>query len=532
MACGNCGCGSGSKNDGEVKGCQSSGGCSSGGCNRMNVFNWLADIPLSDLGKPFPIVEISFNNGSRKDFFRNDHILHLDKGTLVAVEGSSGFDVGQISLTGELVKLQMKKYGVSESPDIKKILRIATDSDINLFQQSKDKEKSILIQSRAIAKTLNLEMKIAEAELQADGKKVCFFYTADSRVDFRELIKIYAGEFKAKIEMRQIGARQESSKVGGIGSCGRELCCSSWLSDFKTVNTTTARYQNLSINQAKLSGQCGRLKCCLNYELDTYMDALKIFPDHAEHLELVSGRAFLIKKDIFRNLIWYGVPGSSRQYPLSIERVVEILALNAKGEKVAELEAEEIVNLKSNKQKTIEVGFINDVGQLTLSSLNKSSKKKKNHNSSGSDRDRNQQVGGREQRDFRNKTKPQQKQQSSEGQTDERKSLKPQQANAPRQNAEKRPQHPNQRKENRGPKSNNESAKPKENSLNPNRRPPREPRPPREQRPNESREPRVNKEGQNAAKLNPNNNGGKGKPQHKRPHPPRDGQGGEHNKSV
>lgn len=377
MGCGNCGCGSGSKDDGGVKGCQSNGGCSSGGCNRMNVFNWLAEIPLSDLGKPFPIVEISFNNGSRKDFYKNDHIIHLDKGSLVTVEGSSGFDVGQVSLTGELVKLQMKKYGVSETPDMKKILRVSSEQDIEVYQLSKSKEKSILIQSRAIAKTLNLEMKIAEAELQADGKKVCFFYTADSRVDFRELIKVYASEFKAKIEMRQIGARQESSKVGGIGSCGRELCCSSWLSEFKTVNTTTARYQNLSINQAKLSGQCGRLKCCLNYELDTYMDALKIFPDNADHLELENGRAFLIKKDIFRNLIWYGMPGSSRQYPVSLERVNEILALNAKGEKVAELEAVEVVNNKSTKQKTIDVGFINDVGQMTLSALNKSSKKKK-----------------------------------------------------------------------------------------------------------------------------------------------------------
>lgn len=378
MSCGSCG--SGGAANGKPSGCQSNGGCSSGGCNRLNVFNWLADLPLSDVGKPYPIVEISFNNGSRKDFFKNDTNQYLEKGMMLAVESSNGFDVGQVSLTGELVKLQMKKHNVKESDELKQILRIANEHDIAMHQAAKEKEKSILIKSRAIAKTLNLEMKIAEAELQADGKKVCFFYTADARVDFRELIKLYASEFKTKIEMRQIGARQESSKVGGIGSCGRELCCSSWLTDFKTVNTTNARYQNLSINQAKLSGQCGRLKCCLNYELDTYMDALKVFPEHVDHLEIATGRAFLIKKDIFRNLIWYGMPGSSRQYPLTLERVEEIIALNKKGIKPEELEFVEVVQTKNkNAVKTIDIGFVNDVGQITLSALSKGNKKKKSN---------------------------------------------------------------------------------------------------------------------------------------------------------
>lgn len=376
MSCGSCGTGS----NGKPGGCQSNGGCSSGGCNRMNVFNWLADIPLSDIGKPFPIVEISFNNGSRKDFFNNDTDLFLEKGMMVTVEGASGFDVGQVSLTGELVKLQMKKYGVKDTEDLKKVLRIADEFDMDAYYNSKAKEKDILIQSRAIAKTLNLEMKIAEAELQADGKKICFFYTADARVDFRELIKVYASEFKTKIEMRQIGARQESSKIGGIGSCGRELCCSSWLSDFKTVNTTTARYQNLSINQAKLSGQCGRLKCCLNYELDTYIDALKVFPEQADYLEISTGRAYLIKKDIFRNLLWYGMSGSSRQYPVSIERVEEIVAMNARGEKPEELETVEVETKNRNAIKTVDMGFINDVGQINLNSLTKSKKKDKDNN--------------------------------------------------------------------------------------------------------------------------------------------------------
>lgn len=380
MGCGNCGV---ATEGGKPSGCQSNGGCSSGGCNRLNVFNWLADIPLSDFGKPYDIIEVSFNKGSRKDYFRNSNGHLFNKGEMVAVEGVGGFDVGEISLTGELVKLQLKKYSVKEEAVDKKILRSVTDNDLTSYYEQKDSEKETLIRSRAIAKQLNLEMKIAEAEWQADGKKVTFFYTADARVDFRELIKVYASEFKAKIEMRQIGARQESAKVGGIGSCGRELCCSTWLSDFKTVNTTAARYQNLSINQTKLSGQCGRLKCCLNYELDTYMDALKGFPQHAEVLELEQGRANLQKKDIFRNLMWYSFSGSNKQYPLTIDRVKEIIELNAKGIKPEELEAVEVqASQRGNANKVVEMGFVNDVGQIQLSSLkgNNNSKKKKKPN--------------------------------------------------------------------------------------------------------------------------------------------------------
>lgn len=383
MGCGNCGV---ATEGGKPTGCQSNGGCSSGGCNRLNVFNWLADIPLSDFGKPYNIVEVSFNKGSRKDYFRNNSDTIYHKGEMVAVEGVSGFDVGEISLTGELVKLQLKKYSVKEDAVEKKILRTASNNDLGTYYQQKEIEKETLIRSRAIAKQLNLEMKIAEAEWQADGKKISFFYTADSRVDFRELIKVFASEFKAKIEMRQIGARQESAKVGGIGSCGRELCCSTWLSDFKTVNTTAARYQNLSINQTKLSGQCGRLKCCLNYELDTYMDALKGFPQHAEALELAQGKASLQKKDIFKNLMWYSFYGSNKQYPVTIERVREIMELNAKGEKPDELgEVEVQVSQKGNATKVVEMSFVNDVGQIQLSSLrgNNNKKKKKANNSNG-----------------------------------------------------------------------------------------------------------------------------------------------------
>jgi len=380
MGCG--GCGSITAN-GKPAGCQSNGNCGTGGCNRLNVFNWLAELPFADLGKPFPILEISFNKGSRKDFYRNNTHHIFEKGMFVTVEGNGGFDVGQVSLTGELVKLQMKKHGVQDTSEIKRILRPSADRDLDLYYAAKEREKEVLIRSRAIARAQNLEMKIAEAEVQADGKKIAFFYTADARVDFRELIKIYASEFKAKVEMRQIGARQESAKIGGIGSCGRELCCSTWLSDFKTVNTTAARYQNLSINQTKLSGQCGRLKCCLNYELDTYMDALKDFPNHADQLELTTGKAFLQKKDIFRNLMWYSFSGSNKQYPLTIERVQEILSLNAAGQKPEALEAVEIQVKTKDPDKAVDMGFVNDVGQITLNSLSKTGKRKKQQAKAG-----------------------------------------------------------------------------------------------------------------------------------------------------
>jgi hypothetical protein len=235
-----------------------------------------------------------------------------------------------------------------------------------------------MVESRAMAKVAKLDMKIAEVELQADGKKATFFYTADQRVDFRELIKLYATEFRLKVEMKQIGARQESGKVGGIGSCGRELCCSTWLTDFKSVNTSAARYQNLSINQTKLSGQCGRLKCCLNYELDTYMDALKIFPTDAESIETTQGRAFLQKRDIFKNLMWYSYSGSNKQYPMTIERVKEITVLNKQGIKPEELQAVEIEATRSKPSVKVDMGFVNDVGQITLKTLERNSRSKRN----------------------------------------------------------------------------------------------------------------------------------------------------------
>lgn len=398
MGCGNCGTGA----DGKPAGCKGNGGCDSGGCNRLNVYDWLNDIPLSDSAKPYPIIEVSFNKGSRKDFYKNTTNIIPEKGQWIAVEGVNGFDVGQVSLTGELVKLQMKKYGTKEQDVDRKVQRTATDSDLELFRSNKAKEQEMLIRSRAAARNLKLEMKLCEVELQADGKKATFFYTADQRVDFRELIKVYASDFKVKVEMKQIGARQESGKVGGIGSCGRELCCSTWLTDFKSVNTTAARYQNLSINQAKLSGQCGRLKCCLNFELDTYMDALSVFPKNADSIETATGRAFLQKRDIFKNLMWYSYRESNKQYPLSIERVKEILDLNKKGVKPDELQPVEIeVSSEKHSVKT-DAGFVNDVGLVSLKSLERSSKKKK-RNTKGGGQNRNSKGKGGQQKQAQNK---------------------------------------------------------------------------------------------------------------------------------
>lgn len=368
MGCTNC-------NTGQPTGCKNNGTCSTGGCNRLNVYDWLANLPFSDPESSCKIVEISFNNGSRKDFFRNNTLNDFCKGDLVAVEGVNGFDVGAISISGELVRLQLKKKGIPENnSDFKRVLRCASGVDIAKMKETKAREHEVLIRSRAIARQLNLELKMAEVELQADARKATFYYIADERVDFRELIRIYASEFKVKVEMKQIGARQEAGKVGGIGSCGRELCCSTWLTDFKSVNTNAARYQNLSINQTKLSGQCGRLKCCLNYELDTYLDALRHFPEDADSIEVARGKAYLVKKDIFRNLMWYSLSESTKYYPLSIETVKKVLEQNKNGIRPEVLETEEVT---TDKQMEVEPEFVDVVGQISLRSLEKKDRQKR-----------------------------------------------------------------------------------------------------------------------------------------------------------
>ena len=385
MSCSSC-------STGKPGGCKSNGGCSTGGCNRLNVHDWLANLPFSDPDSDCRIIEVTFNNGSRKEFYRNNTLQTFMKGDMVTVEGISGFDVAMVNLTGELVRLQMKKKGVKEdNPEIKKIMRKANEMDLQKWRESKEREKPTLVRARAIIIQLNLDMKLIEVEFQADGRKATFYYTAEDRVDFRELIKIYAGEFKIKVEMKQIGIRQEAAKIGGIGSCGRELCCSSWLSDFKSVTTTIARYQNLTINQTKLSGQCGRLKCCLNYELDTYLDALQQFPNNADVLELSRGTAQLIKKDIFKNLMWYVLPDSNKQYPVPIDRVKEIRAMNMRGQRPDELGAIELSPAKAEEKEHAHVEL---VGQISLRTLERNSKKRKDKERSQQQQNRPQQGGG------------------------------------------------------------------------------------------------------------------------------------------
>lgn len=452
MGCSNCGT---SSAGGKPKGCKSNGGCSTGGCNRMNTYDWLRNLPIAGVDMACSVIEVSFNQGTRKDFFRNPTLQHFEKGDQVAVEGVSGFDVGEISLTGEIVRLQMKKRGVKEeNPEMKKILRPATDRDLDLMRQNKAREPEAVIRSRAIARQLKLDMKISQVEMQADGRKATFFYIADGRVDFRELIKVYASEFKVKVEMRQIGARQEAGKVGGIGSCGRELCCSTWLTDFKSVNTAAARYQNLSINQTKLSGQCGRLKCCLNYELDTYLDALQHFPDNCDILQVGKGNAFLIKKDIFKNLMWYTLPDSTKHYPLTIERVKTIKTLNQQGVVPQELEAVEVT---SNKPKEVEPEFVDVVGQISLRSLDKNDKKRRQQQQQGRGQGNRPQQrqggggqGGNQQRNEQNRgNRPQQRQGGQQGgqqQGDQGGNQNRGQRPNPNQKRGQRPNNPNQQR--------------------------------------------------------------------------------------
>ncbi len=443
MSCNSCGTTS------TPGGCKNNGHCATGGCSKLEVHDWLSDITADPYAK-YNIHEVSFKNGSRKGFYRNDKRFDVFTGDYVIVEAVQGYDLGQVTLSGELVRLQMKRKRVKEnSEDIRSILRIAKDNELNLMEQARAKEKQTMLKARVLARNLGLDMKLGDVQYQADGKKATFYYTADGRVDFRELIKVLASEFKVKIEMRQIGARQEAGIVGGIGSCGRELCCSTWLTSFKSVNTTAARYQNLSINQTKLSGQCGRLKCCLNYELDTYLDALRFVPERAETLQLETGDARLMKTDILKGLMFYTVKGSGTFYPISLENVKMVLEMNANGKKPAD-----ITDLAEAEEKTAEesIEFADVVGQISLASLDRKDKKNFHKNK--------QQGPPRNQSNQQNR--PPQNNQKQQGA--QQKPANQQQQNRP-QNNQNRPN------KNRPPRPNNQ-GKP---NTNPNKdNPPKE----------------------------------------------------------
>ncbi|MCU0367216.1 MAG: Signal peptidase-like protein [Cyclobacteriaceae bacterium] len=340
----------------------------------MNVFDWLSnmDMPVKDR---FAVVEVRFKNG-RKDFFRNTDAISLTTGDPVIVEAATGHHLGYVSLQGELVRLQMQKKKVANDDEIKKVYRIASQKDIEKFEDIKKRDLPALFRAREIIRQLNLSMKLSDVEFQADNTKATFFYSAEDRVDFRELIKLLANEFKVRVEMRQISLRQEAGRLGGIGVCGRELCCSTWLSDFKNVATSAARYQNLSLNPSKLSGQCGRLKCCLNYELETYMEALKDIPEIESPLITEQGEARLQKTDIFRKIMWFGYKEDNNWYPLKISRVNEILEMNKAGKKPASLE----IDVEEVKESATKLNRDLESLDKKFQDKNKNRKKKKNRN--------------------------------------------------------------------------------------------------------------------------------------------------------
>ena len=381
MGCSSCSTGK----DGQPEGCKNNGTCGTDGCNKLTVFDWLSNMALPSGEKPFEFVEVRFKN-SRKEFFKNAENLSLSIGDIVATEAQSGHDIGMVTLAGELVRVQMKRKKEDfKAENFPKIYRKASQKDIDVWQKCRNREEEIKKRSREIAIILKLQMKISDVEFQGDGSKATFYYTAEERVDFRQLIKDMAKAFGIRIEMRQIGYRQEAQRLGGIGSCGRELCCSTWLTDFRSVSTSAARYQQLSLNPQKLAGQCGKLKCCLNYELDVYLDALKDFPSQDTKLFTEKGLAFCQKTDIFKEMLWFSYkdePGN--WHVLSKDQVNEILEKNKKKEKVASLE---IYALDNNVEE--KVVFENVVGQDSLTRFdqpkrkgnrNKNRNRKKNSN--------------------------------------------------------------------------------------------------------------------------------------------------------
>ncbi|UPS92490.1 regulatory iron-sulfur-containing complex subunit RicT [Bizionia sp. M204] len=377
MSCNTCSTGK----DGQPKGCKNNGTCGTDSCNKLTVFDWLANMTLPNGQEPFNWVEVRFKNG-RKHYYKNTENLTLSIGDIVATQAEYGHDIGMVTLTGELVRVQMKRKKVSETdPEFFKIYRKASQKDIDIWSDARDLEEPMKVKARQFAIDLKLYMKISDIEYQGDGSKATFYYTAEERVDFRELIKLFAKEFKTRIEMKQVGFRQEASRLGGIGSCGRELCCSTWLTDFRSVSTSAARYQQLSLNPLKLAGQCGKLKCCLNYELDTYLDALKDFPKTEIKLYTEKGTAVCQKTDIFKGHMWYAYEGEWMNWHLiTTAQANEIIALNKEKKKPASLEEYAVELIKDTKSE-----YENVVGQDSLTRFDslKHNKKRKSNNRKG-----------------------------------------------------------------------------------------------------------------------------------------------------
>jgi cell fate regulator YaaT (PSP1 superfamily) len=382
MGCTSCSTGK----DGQPKGCKNNGTCGTDSCNKLTVFDWLSNMTLPNGATPFNWVEIRFKNG-RKVYYKNLENLTLSIGDIVATQAASGHDIGMVTLSGELVKVQMKRKKISETPEeVFKIYRKASQRDIDIWVEAREKEEPMKVKARQFAIDLRLKMKISDIEFQGDASKATFYYTADERVDFRELIKLFAREFRTRIEMKQVGLRQEAARLGGIGSCGRELCCSTWLTDFRSVSTSAARYQQLSLNPLKLAGQCGKLKCCLNYELDSYLDALKAFPKTEVKLRTEKGTAVCQKTDIFKGHMWYAYEGEwMNWHKLTTTQANEIIAANAKREKVASLE-----DYASELIEEAKVDFENVVGQDSLTRFDKPKNNNRRKNNRRKNTNRNQ----------------------------------------------------------------------------------------------------------------------------------------------
>ena len=468
MGCSSCS----TDKDGKPGGCRSNGTCGTGSCNKLNVFNWLTDMTLPMGQAPYDVVEVRFK-GSRKEFFRNKENIPLKTGDAVAVEAMPGHDVGVVSLAGELVRFQLKKKGLTEKSDqIRTLYRKAKQNELDKWYEVKELEPSTLSRTRTIIQNLKLSMKLSDVEFQGDGKKATFYYTADDRVDFRELIKKLADEFHVRVEMRQIGMRQEASRLGGIGSCGRELCCATWLTDFKTVSTSAARYQNLALNPAKLAGQCGKLKCCLNYELDSYMDTLKDFPNTNVVIETEKGKATHRKTDIFKRMMWFGYDNyesRERKDPseggeggnwvaLSVDRVKEIISLNKQQIKP--------VDLKDFEEEEIDdtPDFENVVGQDRIDRMDKKGKKrKKKKKKSGQPGELAQ---GQQSANPTQQVKPQEQQQRQQNRPQQN---KPQERNRQQQN---KPQQSQGQQQQRNPQ---QPPKPQQQQRQQNQNKPQEP---------------------------------------------------------
>jgi len=420
----------------EVKEKKQGGCCSSGGCNKLDTFDYLED-KMADDPFPFDIYEISFKNGARKDFVRNQNNLDIHTGDWVVVSSGSGYDIGEICLSGELVRLQMKKKKVKSDKEFFNIQRIAGQRDLEKLTEARAMERGALKKAKEIATSLKLDMKVGDVEYQGDKRKATFFYTADGRIDFRELVKLYAKEFRVKIEMRQIGIRQESSRIGGIASCGREVCCSSWLTNFSSVTTETARYQNLAINQSKLTGLCGRLKCCLNFELDTYMEALAEFPKDAERVFTKQGTAYLVKMDIFKGLLFYSIKdesGINKLFALHKNDIGDILEMNKRGEKPDSLGV--VQYIKEDIEEDVDYETV--TGQIELPDVKSKSRNKNRRNKNQRNKNVNRGTNDSTSQNKAaqkgiDKTNPEQKQNRRDG----------------------RPQNPNQNRRAGGPKKRN-----------------------------------------------------------------------------